>query len=281
MSNELRDSTTDENRPRSAATRWPVLARMPDVSAEVPQLLPATQTKIGTTNYRFDPPQTRNTNPQSGARPGSPQAIRNPQSTSSRQPHMFDRGRLSDRRTNVAQRQSAILPRSNPFAIPSKRLTDSLAPAIRFLTMVALFAAAGTWIQTMKRHPAPPERPLEPPRTAAQSAVAPAKNAADRPLPAPTAAGPLEQAPQTGARVGRVSGDGFSSLGPAAAPVQSTNQPTATPPHFLVPGGAMPQVQTSEPRPAAAGAEPARDGGSDETPAVASLPGFLIEIPVR
>ncbi len=261
--------------------RWPVLARLPDVSAEAPQPLPATQTKIGTTNYRFDPPQARDSNPQSAARPGVPEAIRNPQSADSRRPHAFERRRLADRRTSVSKRESAILPRSNPFAIPSKRLGDSLAPAIRFLTMVALFTAAGTWLQTMNRHPAPPARPLEPPTTASQPAVAPAKNAADRPLPAPTAAGPLEQAPQSGARVGRASGDGFSSLGPAVAPVQNRNHAIATPPHFLISGGAMPQVQTSEPQPAAAGAEPARDGGTDESPTVASLPGFLIEIPVR
>ena len=128
----------------------------------------------------------------------------------SQQPHMINRGRLKGQR-GIPRRESSVLPRSNPFANPRPRLVDSVAPAVRFLTMVALFTAAGIWIQMMGRHEPQPTRSIEPPKTAAQPAAAPAKNADDHTVPVPTATGPIETLPDTGARVGRAEGDDFAT----------------------------------------------------------------------
>src|SRR5262249_8257349 len=126
-------------------------------------------------------------------------------------------------------------------------LLDSAAPTIRFLTMVVLFAAAATWVQMVTRHAPPSTDSMELPKTAAEEPIAPTKNASDHQITAPTAAGPLESNPQSGARVGRAKNDDL------ATPKQSSTvpcpivNPSVSPPRFLIAGReSLPQVQTSE-----------------------------------
>jgi hypothetical protein len=190
------------------------------------------------------------------------------------------------------------LPRSNPFSNPRPRLVDSIAPAVRFLTMVALFTAAGVWFQMIGRHTPPTTRSIEMPKTATHPTVAPAKNANDHTVPAPTATGPLNTQPESGARVGRAEGDDFASRDNSATGPILNSQPTATPPHFLISAGSnVPRVRVADSTPTAAadgsaqGAAASANNGSngestdgaesDGTPAVARYPGFLMDIPTR
>ena len=288
MSNVPRGWTTDEGRRLADTARWPVLARLPDASADSLAERSAKPGVPGGIEYRFDPPQPGD----SSAR--TPDSV---QAAISQQPHMFERGRPMGQR-GIPRRESSVLPRSNPFSNPRPRLVDSIAPAVRFLTMVALFTAAGIWIQMMGRHAPAPTRSIEPPKTAAQPAAAPAKNAGDHTVPAPTATGPIETQPEPGARVGRAEGDDFASRDNSAAGPVPTAHPTVTPPHFLISAGSqVPRVRVADSNPTAAADDSAQgaaasannasngestaDTESDESPAVARYPGFLMDIPTR
>jgi hypothetical protein len=294
MSNVPRGWTTDENRGLADTARWPVLARLPDVSADSIAARSAKLRTPGAIEYRFDPPQPNDhANRTSGP---AQSAIRNPQSAMARQPHMFERGRPVGQR-GFPRRESSVLPRSNPFSNPRPRLVDSVAPAVRFITMAVLFAAAGIWIQMMGSH-ASPTRAVEPPQTAAQPPITPGKNAGDHTVPAPTATGPIERPPESGARVGRADGDDFAVHDTSAAGPLSAGRPTVTPPHCLIAaGGHVPRVQISEARLTGVVDDPARDSSAgaenqangeangaseaDQSPAVARFPGFLTDIPTR
>jgi hypothetical protein len=277
MSSLPRGSTSDQNRPLAETSRWPVLARLPHVTTDPLANRPGVETTSGATSYRFDPPQADD----SAARHSTPATAVNRNATAGvrRQPHAFDRNRVASTRVNP-RRESPILPRSNPFAIPRPRLIDSLAPAVRFLTMFVLFTAAGLWLQMLGRHEAAPTQSMELPKTAAQPPVAPTKNADAHTLPAPTATGPLEvapQPPQTGARLGQADGNDFAKLEQKVVPVPMMNRPAVNPPHVLVRSGEpLPRVHTTEPQSAnSSGSE------SGEMPSVAQLPGTFFEIPTR
>jgi hypothetical protein len=116
------------------------------------------------------------------------------------QPHVFDRGRTTSRQV---RRESPILPRSNPFENPQRKLMDSIAPVVRFITLVVLITAAATWIQTMGRYSAPPANVVQPPTTTVEERVSPATKTAERPVGTPTAIGPARTTPETNRRVGR------------------------------------------------------------------------------
>jgi hypothetical protein len=280
MSNVPRGWRTDEDRQVADTTRWPVLARLPDASADAVAGRSVKPGVPGGIEYRFDPPQPGDSGSRTSAQV---------QSSISQQPHMFERRRPAGQR-GIPRRESSVLPRSNPFANPRPRLIDSVAPAVRFLTMAALFTAAGIWVQMISRHAPTPTRSIEPPKTAAQPAVAPAKNAVDHTTPAPTATGPIENKPEPGARVGRVEGDDFASQNNSAAGPVLTAHPTVTPPHFLISAGSsVPRVRVADSNPASAadssaqGATTSADDGSesDGSPEVARYPGFMIDIPTR
>jgi hypothetical protein len=163
--------------------------------------------------------------------------------------------------------------------------------------MVALFTAAGIWIQMLGRH-AQPTHLIEAPKTAAQPTVAPAKNAGDHTVPAPTATGPIEVHPESGARVGRTEGNDFAARDNSAAGPVPTAHPTVTPPHFLISAGSrVPRVRVADSTPAAdadgsaqgntTSANNASNGEltdvteSDEAAAVARYPGFFMNTPTR
>ncbi len=85
-------------------------------------------------------------------------------------------------------------------------------PVLRFATLVALFAAAGTWIQHGRFSSQPANESVNSPTTAAEPAAANAKTA-DQPVQAPTAVGPAGTTPKPAARVGRVrQNDDFATL---------------------------------------------------------------------
>jgi hypothetical protein len=287
MSNVPRGWMTDDARRHADSTRWPVLVRLPNVSTDSPAESSSDLKRAGGIEYRFDPPQTASLG---GLTPDSFQAA------ISQQPHMFERGRLKgDRR--FPRRESPVLPRSNPFSNPRPRLIDSIAPAVRFLTMVALFTAAGIWIQMMGHHEPAPTPASEVPKTASHPAATP-KNAGDHTVPAPTATGPLETLPDPGVRVGRSGEHDLATHNNSAAGPVPIAQPTVTPPHFLVSSGThVPRVRVADSNPSTAAAtpsqappdnandvsdsEPTDNTGSDESPAVARYPGFLINTPTR
>jgi hypothetical protein len=161
---------------------------------------------------------------------------------------------------------------------------DSVAPAVRFLTLVALFTAVGIWVQMMGRQAKQVSHPVEPPTTAAQQPVAPAKNAGDHTTPAATATGPLERVPESGARVGRIEGDDFAARDASASGPVPTTRSAVAPPHFLIsPGGNVPRVRVADSNTTTAG--DASNGASmeseDGSAAVARHPGFMMDIPTR
>lgn len=276
MSNAPRGSTSDQNRPFADSARWPVLARLPDVAEPITRR-PMPQGAPGAIEYRFDPPQVsdsaeREANSALSTSRGPTPGVR--------PPHALERVRPLSQR-GLPRRESPILPKSNPFAIPRPRLVDSLAPLVRFMTMVILFTAAGIWFQKMGSHKATPEQPIDLPTTAAQPLVAPTKNAEVHLAPAPTATFPLDSTPQTRARVGRADGNDTAKIETPTTPVTLNNRPAPNPPHFLVRSGdQLPRVQTVEPASDSVGSDPARPK-SGETPSVAQLPGYFIEIPTR
>jgi hypothetical protein len=263
MSNLPRGWRTDEERRLADAARWPVLVRLPDASSDAPAARFAKPSVPGGIEYRFDPPQPSDS---SARTPGTAQAA------VSQQPHMFERSRPKGQRGIPRRVSSSVLPQTNPFSNPRPRLIDSVAPAVRFLTMVALFTAAGIWIQMLGRH-AQPTRATEPPTTAAQPAKAPAKNADDHTVPFPTATGPIETQPVPGARVGRADGDDFAVQNNSASGPVPTAHPTLTPPHFLISAGShVPRVRV---------ADSTNSAESDESAAIARCPGFESDNPTR
>jgi len=287
MSNLSRGWRTDEDRRLADAARWPVLARLPDASADAIATRSAQPGVPGGIEYRFDPPQFGDSSSQ------TPAPIH---STIAQQPHMLERSRPRGQR-GIPRRESSVLPRSNPFSNPRPRLVDSVAPTVRFLTMVALFTAAGIWIQMLGRH-AQPTHLIEAPKTAAQPPVAPAKNAGDHTVPTPTATGPIESHPEPGARVGRTEGNDFAASDNSAAGPVPTAHPTVTPPHFLISAGSrVPRVRVAYSTPTAtvdtstqsvtasanngSSGESTAGAESDEAPAVARYPGFFLDAPTR
>jgi len=253
--------SSDSGQRRGAASRWPVLARLPDVSAE----LAATErtTKVAATgaiSYRFDPPEGSSVGDEGSHVRTHTYATGRPPQVRVIQPRP-----RADIRTPLPGRESPILPQSNPFSIPGTRLVDTLAPLVRFLTLVAMFAAAGTWwFQMVRRHDRPARDPAAPPKTAAQPTLEPMPIPTEQPLATPTSVGPLGHAtPNQGVHMeidGRFADRsviGFVELNP---------HPDITPELAAASGHPLPHVQTSEPQTAGVGDDQAR------APAIARLP---------
>ena len=283
MTNVPRDRTTEGTRHAAGPTRWTVLAQLPDASAGALSERLAKPAGAGATEYRFDPPQTRDARPQTAG------TIR----PAAHQPHLFEgRPRLGQR--GFPRRDSSVLPRTNPFSNPRPQLLDSIAPAVRFLTMAALFTAIGVWFQ-MRGHHSPAKHSADWQTTVAQPAVAPQKNADNHVPPAPTATGPIETQPGSGARVGRTEGDDFAVQRNSAAGPASAAQPSVSPPHYLISSGnKLPRVRVADTN-AGGLASPAQDAaasssttpdtgttdGASDQPSVARFPGFMMDNPTR
>jgi hypothetical protein len=205
-----RNSATDSRHGQTLRTAKAVLARLPDVTVETELERTVAKTAAGGVGYRFDPPQTSRPQPAASSESRSRSAtlrselIYVPHNARTHRPHAFGRERVN---VKPRRRESPILPSSNLFENPPRRLLDSIAPAVRFITLVVLFAAAGTWIQMFGRHGAPPAKPIDPPTTTVDEHVAPATKTAERPATGSTASGPIGITPEANRRVGSVRED--------------------------------------------------------------------------
>ncbi len=282
--------------------RWPVLARLPDVTAQrhatsqmpapsqqqtrpeevsplsrnaqqsaepkpEPKLTPAP------TDYRFDPPESFGPHistdqvaaASSTATTGSPTTIRT---------HRPGTSRSAARHVRPARSRPTILPSSNLFNIRSRGSTRKLATAVQFLMLFALFTAAGSSLllmQTTDRWTsadpteAPPavDQATAKPVTAEPSAT---RVPLDWDLPEPPSASrPHVPSPSVEESVRDATDDTSSqALEDLVVPPYPT---TAAPPMILpedVGQQSLPQVRTI-----------------DGPPAVARLPGYVREVPLH
>jgi hypothetical protein len=162
---------------------WPLLARLPDVS----EALPVTERLIQAPSvepfgYRIDPPQA------AGARH---HAIRATVAGAASPPHSLPHRPRMERRPRPLRQTSPVLPQSNPFTIPRPSLLDTIAPVVRFVTLVALFAAAGTWFQLVARRNAPASKPDVPTKTSVRQPIQATEAPREKSASQSTAAGPL------------------------------------------------------------------------------------------
>jgi hypothetical protein len=216
VENDFRYSATDLRHSSKLLTAKAVLARLPDVTAETELQRVVAKTSAGGVGYRFDPPQnsrlscTSNSEPRSRAATLRSELVYVPVNRRLHQPHVFARERSASR---GPRQESPILPRSNPFENPQRRLVDSVAPAMKFITLVVLFAAAGTWIQLLVHHDPPAAIEIQPPSTTVEDRVAPTTKTAERPLGGATSSGPIGAIPEANRHMGRVREDhGFARL---------------------------------------------------------------------
>ena len=310
MENTPRTPKADTKRRLIETGAKPVLARLPDVSSELLRLRPGKNSAGNQVGYRFDPAQStdRGSRAADGNQPPQSTTLKSelvyaPQTS---RPHVFERSRTTERSARLPRRESPVLPRTNPFSIPRRGLLDSLTPALRFMSLVVLFAAAGTWFQlsgTRNR----PELENETPKTTAEQPAAPANKSTERPAHLPTALGPVGTTPEANTRVGRArSSNDFATLRGDVMPIapstphESLND-AATPtfPSLVgAGGGELPRVQTAEmPRVGGAtsgvaggnvsgnvggGDAPARSDEATRPQEVATrVPGFIIAVPSR
>jgi hypothetical protein len=210
VDNASRNSATDARQGRGLQTAKAVLARLPDVTVETELQRTVAKTAAGGVDYRFDPPQTSPrtsaANSEVGARSVTlrSELVYVPHNARMHRPHAFGRERVN---VKTRRRESPILPSSNLFENPPRRLLDAIAPAVRFVTLVVLFAAAGTWIHMLGRHGATPAKPIDPPTTTVDEHVVPAAKTAERPVVGPTASGPIGMTPETNWRVATAQDD--------------------------------------------------------------------------
>ena len=311
MENTPRTPKADTKRRLIETGAKPVLARLPDVSSELLRLRPGKGSGGNQVGYRFDPAQTsdRGARAADGSQPPQSTTLKSelvyaPQSP---RPHVFERSRTAERSARLPRRESPVLPRSNPFSIPRRGLLDSLTPALRFMTLVVLFAAAGTWFQLSGTRNQPALE-NETPKTTADQPASPAPKSTERPAHLPTALGPVGTTPEAKTRVGRSrSSNDFATLRGDIMPIvpstphESLND-VATPtfPSLVgAGGGELPRVQTVE-LPKAGGVAgsgeggnsgggnvgggdaPARSDGVTRPQEVATrVPGFIIAVPSR
>jgi len=265
-STALPDPTGDFGDERSvgAAGTWPVLARIPDVSAAG---RPA--------DIRFDPPQPdgwqaarHGAAHRSGLRETAPSRDRH-ESTESDPAHL-------------TRRRSRILPAGNPFAFSDDRRQESLAPFLRFVLLFALFTAAGTSILIIGRSGRTANGDsTNPTATTADPAIA-VPTAMQQTVAAPAATGPRGAALQPAgddpqSRL-RVADFGLPTANSAEPPKSVTNIfPTVS---SDVDDGPLPRIRTSDSTDegnATDDAADARGAGYDpaQPPAIARLPGEI------
>jgi hypothetical protein len=236
------------------------LARLPDVTAEAELQRTAPKSPSGNIGYRFDPPQaSRQSSNVSGESPARSATLRSelvyvPRGRRMHQPHVFGRERASLRQP---RRESPILPRSNPFENPRRPLLDSIAPMLRFITLVVLFTAVGIWIQMIGRaNDTSPVKELQPPTTTVDERVPPAAKTAERPAGATTSSGPVGTTPEMNMRLGRVrEGHGYAKLrGDILSVPKAGTELEMITSNTGDPAASLPRVQTAELPNAAIGA---------------------------
>jgi hypothetical protein len=250
-----------------------VLLRLPDVTQQLPAgARRSDHSPSGTFDYRFDPPQAAGVGGGGSPRQASAENARTriSASVSTRQPHVVERPTKTEPRRSATRRVSPILPQSDPFSTPSRSLSDSLAPLIRFLTLVALFAAAATWVQMLARRDAQMKSTRPPAEPTVQSAKNLPQSASPAPAANTTAAGP----PNASHPSKVVTGTSSSASGPADTFFQVVSEGTPPAAAATAHDQPLPQIRTTTSPTNAAGAASARP------PAIARLPG-IIEAPRR
>ena len=276
-------STTSDSAPRGdSPDRWPVLARLPDVSEQALRGLPRSTraAAAGFVSYRFDPPENAERGVGDADSAARARTGRLGETVDSRpgQPHIVQRANQDVRRG-----KSPILPHSNPFAIPRTSLHDTLAPVVRFLLLFVLFTAIGTTILTMTRRAEPVNADAEPAATVAQPSLElqnlePPNQIIETPTAPPTAAGPLNtKTPRTGLRP--KTGNRSAIENPQSAVVPAPPAPR------IADANRLPQVQTTDRQSSGVGDDPARsyDPAREDNSAVptARLSGSILAIPTQ
>ncbi len=184
------------------AERWPVLARLPDVTAIAPSPQPhpeqsrPTIPSGGLTDRRFDLPgphgnrtAPERVSPASGAT--LPLAATATTSITTHTPHPtahhhFQHSTHLHPTHHAVCGPTPLLPDSDPFAFPEDHWLDRFAPVFRFLILVVLFTLAGSTILLMYR-----ASPESDPDEITPTGV----TVGNSHVGVPTAAGPLFTAP--------------------------------------------------------------------------------------
>jgi len=278
-----RTSAIDSRHDRGALTGKPVLARLPDVTAEAELQRTAGKTSASV-GYRFDPPQSAGASSASPAerRTLKSELIYSPRRQRTHEPHVFSHARAASRNS---RRESPILPNSNPFENPRRRLIDSISPVIRFVTLVVLFTAAGIWVQVMGRHTAPPTKP-QPPTTTVDERMTPATKTAERPDGTPTAIGPGRTTPEANRHMGHARVDKpYATL---RGDILSLPAPETIATSVSGAGESLPRLQVAELPKAGVGDDPARleiarwnEQAEQQIREARQIPGFFDQIPCR
>ncbi len=267
---------SDKHQFRSAHETWPVLARLPEVTVDTtpaaPALSPAPLRNPASTTsgFRFDPPQQagiglsnfalphreRVTESAAPARQELPERRRHAQS-------MHKEPTTPETPPGAASRRaSSILPRSDPFSPPQPGV--SLATVVRFLTLVALFAAAATWAQSTILRPRTAQREAESPAPETRQDTPASANVSSTALPksdGPLAAtSPRVVVAKPNANVDAPSDSYFQVITP---------QPPQADVPALIAEGALPRIQTNDP------GIHADETESIRPPAIARLPGII------
>jgi hypothetical protein len=225
---------------------------VPDVSAELPAAAKPIQRSapIAELEYRFDPPQTRAAEP----------AVR------------------VESRWRQQRRESAILPKSDPFTIPARTFHQNLAPVVRFLMLVALFTIAGTIILLSRSEKRPTSSTQ--PRAFTQQSLEPVVTAVGVAGGSPAAHGAVESIDSS------FSDGGAHSTALPTAPGEETMPaapaPTADAVSQTISESANPagDVQVGENGPIGEQVLP-QFPTAEPPPAVAHLPGYILEAPSR
>jgi hypothetical protein len=276
-----------------------VLARLPEVSSQAATEQPqSTSMRLATqppTAYRLDAPTNAETPQRRDDLPSEPErqstftTIISEGSRSRPQPHLHHRTWRVDQAVPASRRYSAALPSSNPFAIPSARLDEALAPIARFVMLFVLFTIAGTAIllagkNRSKPVPATPAAAAAAPVLEPTTVIETVRTIIEQPIASTTATGPSEEAPAAPRDRASESLPPFPDVlaPPADASTQtegteqlsgdraaSDSKPATSASEFLTlpltgAGRALPQVRTTEP-----------------PSSLAHLPGYILESPSR
>jgi hypothetical protein len=290
-------SPTPGRRANSAAAGdYPVLARLPDVSSQTPNEQPQSSmsmrlTARPSTSYRLDAPTVTDTPRRSSDTPlelerqtkFTPIISEGPPARP--QPHLHHRTWRVDQAAPAPRRNSAALPSSNPFAIPSASLDDTLAPIARFVMLFVLFTIAGTAVllagkNRTKPQPAAPAAAATAPVLEPTTVIEPVRTVVDEPIASTTASGPSGNAPSAQrdwstetlppfpdvlAPSAETENDQTASEQVTSGPAGSNAKPATSASEFLTlpltgTGRALPKARMSEP-----------------PTSVARLPGYILE----
>jgi hypothetical protein len=247
---------------RRGGAKHPVLARLPDVSREpaLPQGPSRSAEPVEYVDYRFDSAMGEEDETAPARRISIPHGLHRPRHA----------------RPSTTNRASRILPDSDPFSLQTTSIYERLEPVVRFLILFALFTAAGTMLLIYNGRPreagesrravhleSPPISiaPLEPTRSATEKV--------ERTATRPTASGPLGADSETIVQGMFVEIDNHGE----------TDSSAPTPALILANGEELPRVQTTEPAAAEIALNAARPQEPAGTPAVARLPGIILESP--